>query len=81
MKDIMKIFKSLEDSSLSIKGDTKTIKNETKEKKGRVTDILSGTLGVSLLGNMLVGNERKGHVVEIPGWAIIRAGKRRMRAG
>ena len=59
MKDIMKIFKSLEDSSLSIKGDTKTIKNETKEKKGRVTDILLGTLGVSLLGNMLVGNERK----------------------
>ena len=29
----MKIFKFLEDSSLSIKGDTKTIKNETKEKR------------------------------------------------
>ena len=67
MKDIMKIFNFLEDSSLSIKGDTKTIKYETKEKKGRVTDILLDTLGVSLLGNMLVGSERKGHVVEIPG--------------
>ena len=67
MKDIMKIFNFLEDSSLSIKGDTKTIKYETKEKKGRVTDILLNTLGVSLLENMLVGNERKGHVVEIPG--------------
>ena len=31
MNDIMKIVKSLEESGLSIKGVTKTIKNEAKE--------------------------------------------------
>ena len=32
---------------------TKTIKNETKEKKVRIWSMLLGTLGASLLGNML----------------------------
>ena len=31
MKDIMKIFKSLEKSGLLLKGISKTIENETKE--------------------------------------------------
>ena len=33
MDDIMKIIKSLKESSLSIKNVTKTIKNEAKEQK------------------------------------------------
>ena len=33
MNDIMKIIKSLEESSLLIKGVSQTIKNKTKEKK------------------------------------------------
>ena len=33
MNDIMKIIKSLEESGLSIKGISKTIKNEAKEQK------------------------------------------------
>ena len=32
MNDIMKIIKALENSNILIKGVTKTIKNETKEK-------------------------------------------------
>ena len=55
MEDIMKIVKSLEDSSLLIKGVSETIQNEVKEEKGGFLSMLLGTLGVSLLGNMLAG--------------------------
>ena len=34
MNDIMKIVQALEDSNILLKGVTKTIKNETKERKG-----------------------------------------------
>ena len=34
---------------------TKTIKNETKEQKGSFLSMLLGTLGSSLLGNLLSG--------------------------
>ena len=33
MNDVMKIVQALEDSNILLKGITKTIKNETKEKK------------------------------------------------
>ena len=55
MKDILKIFKSLEDSGVLLKGVSKTIKNEAKEKKGGFLSMLLGTLGASSLGNMLAG--------------------------
>ena len=55
MNDIMKIVQALEDSNILLKGVTKTIKNETKEQKGRFFSILLGTLGASLLGNLLTG--------------------------
>ena len=38
-----------------LKGVTKTIKNETKEQKGGFLSMLLGTLGASLLGNLLLG--------------------------
>ena len=57
MNDIMKIVQALEDSNILLKGVTKTIKNETKEQKGRFLSMLLGTLGVSLLGNLLTGKE------------------------
>ena len=57
MEDIMKIVKSLEDSSLLLKGVSETIQNEAKEEKGGFLSMLLGTLGVSLLGNMLAGKE------------------------
>ena len=54
MNDIIKIIQALENSNL-IKGVTKTIKNETKEQKGGFLGMLLGTLGASLLGNLLTG--------------------------
>ena len=55
MNDIMKIVQALEDSNILLKGVTKTIKNETKEQNGGFLSILLGTLGESLLENMLAG--------------------------
>ena len=55
MKDIRKTVQGLEDSNILLKGVTKTIKNKTKEQKGRFLRLLLGTLGASLLGNMLAG--------------------------
>ena len=53
MNDIMKIVQALEDSNILLKGVTKTIKNQTKEQKGRFLSMFVGTLGASLLGNLL----------------------------
>ena len=55
MNDVMKIVQALEDSNILLKGVTKTIKNETKEQKGGFLSMLLGTLGASLLGNLLTG--------------------------
>ena len=55
MQDLLKIVKSLEDSGLLLDGITETIKNEVKEQKGDFLSMLLGTLGESLLGNMLAG--------------------------
>ena len=38
-----------------LKGGTKTIKNNTKEQKGGFLSMVLGTLGDSLLGNLLLG--------------------------
>ena len=53
----MKIVQTLKDSKkiFLLKGVTKIIKNETKEQKGGFSCMLLGTLGVSLLGNLLSG--------------------------
>ena len=51
----MKIVQAFEDSNILLKGVTKTIKNETKEQKGGFLSMLFGTLGASLLGNLLTG--------------------------
>ena len=53
INDIMKIVKSLEESSLLIKDVSETVKNEAKEQKGGLLSMLLGTLGVSLLGNLI----------------------------
>ena len=52
INDIMKIVQALEDSNNLLEEVTKTIKNET-EQKGGFLGMLLGTLGASLLGNML----------------------------
>ena len=55
INDIIKIVKSLEDSGLLLKGVTETVQNEVKEQKGGFLSMLLGTLGASLLGNILTG--------------------------
>ena len=55
MNNIMKIVKSLEESGLLIKGVSKTIENEAKQQKGGFLGILLGTLGASLLENLITG--------------------------
>ena len=64
MNDIMKTVQVLEDSSILLKGITKSIKNETKEQKGGFLSMFFGTLGASLLGNILSGKRAIGKVEE-----------------
>ena len=55
MNDIIKIVQALENYNILLNRVTKTIKNETKEQKAGFLGMLLGTLGASLLGNMLAG--------------------------
>ena len=55
VNDMMKIVQALKESNILLKEVTKTIKNETKEQKGGFLSMLLGTLGASLLGNILAG--------------------------
>ena len=55
MNDIMKIIEALENSGILLRGVTKRIENETKEQRGGFLGMLLGTLGASLLGNLLTG--------------------------
>ena len=73
MNDIMKIVQALEDSNILLKGVTKTIKNETKEEKGRFLSMLLGTLGASFLGDLLTKH--------LSGKGTVRAGEGFLRAG
>ena len=75
MNDITKVVQALEDSNILLKGVTKTIKDKTKVQKGGFLSMLLGTLGASLLMNMLA---RKGIVRadygNKKGKGIVRAG-------
>ena len=53
----MKIIEALENSGILLKGVSKTIENEFKEQKGGFLSMLLGTLGASLLGNLLTGGK------------------------
>ena len=54
MNDI-KLIEALENSGILLKGVSKTIENETKEQRRGFLSMLLGTLGASLLGNLLSG--------------------------
>ena len=69
IQDLLKIVKSLEDSGILFDGITATVENDVKEQKGGFLSMLLGTLGASLLGNMLAGR------------GVIRAGEGTIRAG
>ena len=70
MNDIMKIIEALENSGILLKGISKTTENENKEQRGGFLSMLLGTLGASLLGNLLTG-----------GKGMMRAGDGIVRAG
>ena len=78
INDIIKIVKSLEDFGLLLKGVTEIVQNEVKEQKGGFLSMLLGTLGASLLGNLLTG---KGIYRAGKGKGINRAGEGIVRAG
>ena len=63
IEEIIKIVKFLEDFWLLLEGVTEIVQNKVKEQKGRFLSMLLGTLGASLLGNLLTG------------WGVNRAGK------
>ena len=69
MDHIMKIIKSLKESGLLTKGVTKTTKNEAKEQRSGFLGMLLGTIGASLLENILTGK------------GVIRAGDGTIQAG
>ena len=69
MNDILKIVKSLEDSGLLLKGVSETIQPEAKEQRVGFLSMLLGTLGASLLGDILSGK------------GVIRVGEGTIRAG
>ena len=73
----MKIVQALEDSNILLKGVTNTIKNETKEQKGGFLSMLLGTLGATLLGNLLSG---KG-IARAGSGRLSKKGKGPVRAG
>ena len=56
MKDIVKIFESLEDFGLLPERVSEIIQKEAKKQRGGFLSMLLGTLGSSLLGNILAGN-------------------------
>ena len=71
MEDIIKIIKSLRDSGLFLKGVSKTVENEANKQKGGFLSKLLGTLGASLLGNILASKGAIG----------TKQGRRKNRAG
>ena len=73
MDDILKIVKFLEDPGVLLKGVSETIQHEAKEQRGGFRSMLLGTLGASLLGDVL----SKG----LSGRGVIRAGEGTVRAG
>ena len=55
MDDLIKIVKSLEESGLLLKEITESVLNKIKEQKGGFLSMLLGTLGASLLQNLVTG--------------------------
>ena len=73
MYDILKTVKSLENSRVLLRGVSETIQHEAKEQRGGFLGMLLGTLGASLLGDVLSK--------DFSGKGVIRAGEGTIRAG
>ena len=79
MKYLIKMAKSLEDFSLLPEEVSETIHNEAKEQRGGFLSMLLGTLGASLLGNILAGRgingAKQGVIRAIYGNKMVKKGK------
>ena len=73
MDNLLQIVKSLENSGVLLKGFSETIQNEAKEQRGGFLSMLLGTLGASLLGDLLTKH--------LSGKGVIRGGEGVIRAG
>ena len=73
MDDILKIVKSLGNSVFLLKGVSETIQHEAKEQRGGFLGMLLGTLGASLLGDVLSNG--------LSGKGVISAGEGTISAG
>ena len=73
MDDILKIVQSLENSGVLLKGVSETTQHETKKQRGGFLSMLFGTLGASLLGDVLSKC--------LSGRGVIRAGEEAIRTG
>ena len=72
MDDVLKIANSLENSGVLLKGVSETIQHEAKEQRGVFISMLLGTLGASLLGDILSKS--------LSGKGVIRAGEGTIRS-
>ena len=72
MGDIMQIIQALEDKGIIVPGTTETVSEEVQEQRGGFLGMLLGTLGASLLGNLLTGSRGSG---------VFRAGTKEGRGG
>ena len=86
MDVIMEVVKCLEESSLWIKGVSKTIKKWSKRTKRWISWHVIRNISTSLLGNLLTGSgviwagegaitTSLGREANIPGWSTITAGQ------
>ena len=73
MGDNLKIVKSFENSGILLKGVSENIQHEAKEQREGFLSMLLGTLGASLLGDILSKS--------LSGKGVIRAGEGTLRAG
>ena len=73
MDNLLEIIKSLEDSGVLLISVSETIQNEAKEQRGGFLSMLLGTLGASLLGDLLTKH--------LSGKGVTRAGERVIRGG
>ena len=80
MDNLLQIVISLEDSGVLLKGVSETIQNEAKEQRGGFLSMSLGTLGASLLGDLLTKNS-SGKGATRAGERVIRGGEGVIRAG
>ena len=84
LNDILQVIKGLEHQRMLVKGLSEAVEDEAKEQKGGFLSMLLGTLGASLLGNLMSsgnGYQRAGASYQRAGEGYQRAGEGYKRAG